>query len=121
MINNKPLKRAIVERSIKYGIPLKFLCLDAKVNYENFMRQYINTPGDSGLEITEKQFERIINRLGISIRFQFVIDGDFDVIKHNERLMNEGKEYFESLKKLAFKTYAERKHDEKKRTSTGTE
>lgn len=78
--SSKEVRRLIVEKSLEYGIPLRYICEEVGVEYSLFMMQYINSRSDvSKLEITDEQFEKILHRLGIEIRYQFVIDKTRDM------------------------------------------
>lgn len=78
LLTSNQLKRAIVERSFKYGIPLRYLCSEAGVEYKMFMSTYINSTSGDPKYITEDQFLKILSLLGIETRFQFVISGSYD-------------------------------------------
>lgn len=74
---SKQLKRIIVERSLKYKIPLRYICNDIGVNYRQFMNAYIN--GSSLPEgMNQYKFEKMLSLLGIDVRCQFVINGNYN-------------------------------------------
>ena len=67
------VKKTIVRRSAELEIPLRYICHDVGIEYKHFMATYINGSGKD-CEISEKDFERVLEILGISVRFQFVIN-----------------------------------------------
>lgn len=110
-LGSAALKRQIVKRSIDFNIPIKYICSEIDVDYPSFMSAYINTPGVSDFEITEEQFRKMLGILGIDVRYQFVVDSEFDGKAESERL----KVKYEKL--LRRKRYYDL--DEKKRNITG--
>lgn len=86
-LGSKELKKAIVDLSFKHDIPLKFLCAEAKINFKIFMQGYVNSNTyKEDLPVTEKQFEKIFELLGIDRRVQFVIKSNFDAEKVKNEL-----------------------------------
>jgi hypothetical protein len=85
-LGSAELKRQIVKRSIDFNIPIKYICQECGVDYPTFMSAYINVSDVSRFEITEEQFTKLINMLGIKVRYQFVIDSEYDGASVSERL-----------------------------------
>lgn len=86
-LGSKELKKAILDLSFKYEIPLKYICKEAGVNYRTFLEGYINSNNPS-IEITEKQFEKILDLLGIERRIQFIVKTNFDAKETQQFLDN---------------------------------
>lgn len=70
------LKKTIVRRSTDLEIPFRYICHDLGIEYRHFMATYINGGGEN-CEISEKDFEKMLEILGISVRFQFVISDTY--------------------------------------------
>lgn len=77
-LGSKELKRTIVERSFNLELPLRYICKEIGVDYKTFMSSYVNSLESTSFPITEDQFERMLEILGIGVRYQFIIDSDFD-------------------------------------------
>ncbi len=77
-LGSAELKRLIVSRSKEFNIPLSYICSEIKLEYKHFMASYMNVQGVSKADITERQFEEMLSLLGISVRFQFIIDAKYD-------------------------------------------
>lgn len=75
-LSSKELKRTIVKISIDHEIPLKYLAKDIGVEYNAFMKSYINSLTNDGFDISEGQVERLFKLLGIEVRTQFVLKSD---------------------------------------------
>lgn len=89
-MGSKELKRLLIERSFKFDIPFRKLCQKIGVDHTSFMRSYINSSvGDPNI-INEDQFIDLMNRLGINVRYQFVIDKEFEKKLEKEKLLNSG-------------------------------
>lgn len=80
LLHSVEIKKTIYKRSLEFKIPLRYLCLEAGVDYQNFMKSYINSNSGKA-RITEEQFRTILGILGIDIRYQFVINENADVKK----------------------------------------
>lgn len=89
---SKELKKTIVERSLKNEIPLKYICREAHVSYQDFMKQYINISSTSSLEIKDWQIQKILETIGIKIRFQFMIDTSLDMREEGIKLIKKYRE-----------------------------
>lgn len=87
-LSSKELKRTIVKLSIDYNIPLKYLAKDIGIEYHAFMKSYVNSLNNDGLEISEGQVERLFKLLGIEVRTQFVLKGDHK-FKEIQQLLKE--------------------------------
>ena len=72
-LGSKELKKTIVELSFKYEMPLRFICIHAGISYKDFMATYINSVENKNFEVTQHQFEKVLDVLGIKVRHQFVI------------------------------------------------
>jgi hypothetical protein len=80
-LQSKELKRTIVSLSVKHNIPLKYIAKDINMEYDYFMRAYINSMINDKFDIKLWQVERIFYILGIEARTQFVINGKHDFEK----------------------------------------
>lgn len=112
---SKALKRLIVQRSLQYRIPFRYICAQVGVEYTGFMSGYINTVDGSKSGFTEEQMFQILQILGITVRFNFVIDKDIDMAAQTriaEEWFNEGGEEYEKVK-LQSKEHYLRKKEEK--------
>jgi len=109
-LGSAELKRLIVSRSKEFNIPLSYICSEICVEYQHFMASYMNVQGVSSANITEIQFEEMLSILGISVRFQFVIDAKYD----GSTVSDELGEKYENKKKFKLEY-------DKKRDITGTE
>jgi len=76
---NKEIRRLIVEKATKYRLPLRMLSEYAGIEYKLFLSEYINPIDSVNTEITEEQFEKMLNLLGVEIRFQFVTNTSRDI------------------------------------------
>lgn len=103
-LGSAELKRFIWSRSIKFNIPLSYICSEIGIEYKEFMRSYMNVQGVSKLEITEEQFRKMLSILGISVRYQFVIDSNYNGAEVSDRL---GEKY-ENIKRA--KNYAKKRN-----------
>jgi hypothetical protein len=83
---SKEIKRLIVERSMKYGIPLRHLCWECNIEYQRFMNEYINLVNGSTMDIDEESFKELLAILGIKIRYQIIVDDGLEVIEHSKIL-----------------------------------
>lgn len=77
LLNNLEIKKLIIERSIKYSIPLKYLCAEAGLDYNKFMHSYINAKNPSGVE--EEQFLKMLELLGIDLKLSLIINSSVDM------------------------------------------
>jgi len=109
-LGSAELKRLIVSRSKEFNIPLSYICSEVGLEYQYFMSSYMNVQGVSKADITESQFEEVLSILGISVRFQFVIDAKYVGATVSDEL---GEKY-ENKKKFKLEY-------DKKRDITGTE
>jgi hypothetical protein len=75
-LGSKELKKLIVDRSTRFELPLRYICSYAKIDYKEFMQNYINSLENNEATLTEKQFNDIFEILGIATRFQFVVKKD---------------------------------------------
>lgn len=85
LLHSGAVRKLIYSRSLEYNIPLRYLCLEAGIDYMNFMRSYINSNSGKA-KITEEQFIKILDILGIDVRYQFVINEKTDVTKARNEL-----------------------------------
>lgn len=76
-LGSKELKKHIVDRSFTFEIPLRFICAEAGVNYKSFLQGYVNSNMPDSTDITEEQFENILELLGIEVRTQFIIKSNY--------------------------------------------
>ena len=74
--HNTEIKQLLVNRSNQFQIPLRHACRAARVNYQEFMRTYINRVDSSDTKLAFEQFEKICEVLGVTIRFTFVVKED---------------------------------------------
>lgn len=84
LLNNLEIKKLVVERSIKYSIPLKFLCAEAGLDYNKFMLSYINAKNPSG--VSEEQFLKILECLGIELKLNLIINSSIDMSLKSRQL-----------------------------------
>lgn len=91
-LGSNELKKVIVKRSIELNIPFRFICHEIGVEYRAFMQTYINSSTGDSSDMTEEQFEGMLEILGIETRFQFVLKSNF--VAQGEKL----KEKYESAK-----------------------
>lgn len=92
LLNSKEIKRMIVKRSSDYNIPLRYLCREAGIDYNLFMRSYINALDQKAYEGTEEDLRKVLDTLGIKIRYQFVIDETIDLAEKSRLLTNKYEE-----------------------------
>lgn len=85
-LGSKELKKLIVNRSFDFGLPLKAICIENDVNYQEFMQSYINSNENRHFEISEENFEGILSSLGIEVRHQFIINKNFDFKERQNQL-----------------------------------
>lgn len=74
-LGSKEIKKLLVERSFKFEIPFRYVCKEIGVEYKHFMDAYINSMENKKFEITEEQFEKMLDIFGIKVRVQFLIQG----------------------------------------------
>jgi hypothetical protein len=86
-LGSKELKKLLVSRSEELQIPFRYICHEIGIVYKDFMKQYINSNGIN-MEITEGEFERILAILGVSVRFQFVVDKHYRALEVQQKLKN---------------------------------
>jgi hypothetical protein len=85
LLNATEIKKLIINRSFEFNIPLKYICSEVGIEYRAFLDSYINAPvNPSG--ITEDQFKEILGILGVSLRYQLVIDKNIDMEKRSKEL-----------------------------------
>jgi hypothetical protein len=85
-LGSKELKKTIINRSVELGVPLKLICLDLGIDYRFFKMAYLGSHENKKFEIEEEKFVALLNHLGIKVRFQFVIDKEFDSEEKKEYL-----------------------------------
>ena len=85
-MESKEVKRLIVKRSFDFNIPLRYACNEADIDYASFMQQYINSANWMNADIPEHKFEKLLNVLGIEVRFQFVINKNIDMVQVSKSL-----------------------------------
>lgn len=88
LLGSKELKKILVERSFAMNLPFKYLCEEALIDYASFMGSYINSSDGSKNDITEDQFVKILEMVGINVRFQFVIDNNYDGKELSKKLID---------------------------------
>lgn len=76
-LGSRELKNAIIKRKQEFDIPFRYICHEIGCNYNHFMKSYINSQDARDCKLTEKQFERLLEIMGIKMRFQFVIDSKY--------------------------------------------
>ena len=76
-LGSKELKKLIIRRSEEFEIPFRYICNDIKMDYRDFMQSYINSLSNDSFSITEEQFERMLELLGIKLKHQFIIKSDY--------------------------------------------
>lgn len=77
LLQSVEIKKLIVQRSTEHKIPLKYLCEKVGVNYLSFMASYIRAEGDP--DIREEDFLKILELLGVTLRFQLVVEKSIDM------------------------------------------
>lgn len=87
------LKKTIVKRSTELEIPFRYICHDINVEYKHFMATYINSEGTGECKLTVKQFEEMLDILGMSTRFQFVVKKDYPASEIREKLKDKYEKY----------------------------
>lgn len=100
ILESKELKRTIVKRSLDYNIPLRYLCKESGIEYNTFIRSYINSTDGYMCEANEDQFKKLLGILGISIRYQFIIDKEVDMISVSNKLNDKYSLYMEKRKEF---------------------
>lgn len=90
LMGSKELKRLLVERSNKFSIPFRDLCQEVGVDYSSFMRSYVNSSVGDPEVITEDQFIELMGKLGITVRYQFLVEREFDKKIEMKKLLNSG-------------------------------
>lgn len=88
---SRELKKVIIRRSTELDLPLRHVCFDVGISYVRFMASYINSGMTDNCEISEDEFERLLETLGITVRFQFVIQKEF--ISRNKELKEKYEKY----------------------------
>lgn len=91
LIKSKEIRRLIVERSITCRVPLKYICKEIGIEYDYFLKAYINSKDADAFDISEEKFEKMLGLLGIKKRIQLVIDKSIDTDKISEDLENKYK------------------------------
>lgn len=86
ILDSKELKRLIVKRSLEYNIPLRYLCKESGIEYNSFMRSYINAMDSREYDCTEAKFKKLLSVLGINVRYQFVINDGIDMVEKSKEL-----------------------------------
>lgn len=84
-LGSAELKKELIARSIKYEIPFKYVCSEIGINYDEFMRSYINSTS-SNLDIAEEKFSDLLTMFGIEVRVQFVTHLEFGQKALRDRL-----------------------------------
>lgn len=79
VLTSKEVKRLIVKRSVELEIPLTHICSSLGISYKGFMDNYINGTEPVKSDITYKHVLKVLEALGVKVRYQFVVDTDFDV------------------------------------------
>jgi hypothetical protein len=95
-LGSRELKKLLIQRSEELQIPFRYICHEVDIKYKAFMNQYINGKS-TALPITEKQFERILDILGISVRFQFVVDKQYRALEVQQELKSNYDQYISKL------------------------
>jgi hypothetical protein len=72
-LGSKELKKLIVQRSHALDIPFRYICTDVDLSYKHFMEAYINSIENKEFKVTEEQFEKILENLGIKVRMQLLV------------------------------------------------
>lgn len=85
LLNSKEVRKLIVHRSEKYNIPLRYVCREISVDYTRFLG-YINSQTSRPSDIAEHEILKALEVLGVSIRFQVVIDGRLNMIEVSKKL-----------------------------------
>ena len=80
------LKKVIISRVREHNIPIRYICNAINVSYAQFMQSYINSMDGTKCNITEYQFEKMLDILGIEPRVQFVVKSDFNGQKVKDKL-----------------------------------
>lgn len=88
LLGSKEVKRLLVERSMRYQLPFRDICQKIGVDYMLFMSTYVNSSGGKEEVINESQFLELMKELGINVRYQFVVDKNFDDKINKEKLLN---------------------------------
>lgn len=85
-LNSKEVKRLIVERSLALQLPLRYICHEIEYDYRLFMESYVNSVNNDNCKLTEEQFEKILELLGVTVRYQLVVDKAFDADGERNRM-----------------------------------
>lgn len=85
-LNSVEIKKQLVKRSEEFQIPFKFICSEIGINYKKFLNDYINAADSSTYKITEDNFEKILDMLGMETRFSIVLKKDFDFTAMRDKL-----------------------------------
>lgn len=84
---SKEIKRLIVKRSFEYNIPLRYICNELEIDYTLFMRGYVNSNSMADCSLEEEDFSKIFEMLGITIKYQFIIDKEYDGLEVRNKLV----------------------------------
>jgi hypothetical protein len=88
LFRGKEVKKLIVKRSFDTGIPLRYICLGANINYVHFMGTYINSNSSENCKLSENDILRVLDVLGVSLRYQFLIDENYNKEEKKLHLKN---------------------------------
>lgn len=99
LLTSKEIKRLIVKRSFELEIPLTHICSHLGISYVRLMKHYINGNSPEIMQMDSIQILRILELLGVKMKYQFIVDPDFNVevskakIKQKKnKLLIDGKE-----------------------------
>lgn len=79
LLNSAEVKKLFVQRSTDYQLPLKYICSEAGVDFNEFMQSYVNSKASSGCSITEDQFMKMLSVIGVNVKYTFIIDSKVDM------------------------------------------
>lgn len=100
------VRKAIIEQSENFLIPLQYVCLKAGIHYPSFITHYLRTKEGSSFDVTEEDFLKLLELLGFDVRITIVkVADEAQMFERREEL----RRYFEN--------HFLKKDDKKKRNS----
>lgn len=86
LLNSAEVKKLFIQRSRDYQLPLKYICNEAGVDFNEFMQSYVNSKASSGCSITEDQFIKMLSVIGVNVKYTFIIDSKVDMNAESRRI-----------------------------------
>lgn len=86
LLHSPAVKKLIYQRIAENEVPIRYMCNEIDLDYQVFMKSYMNSTSGKA-KVTEEQFRKILDMLGVDIRYQFVINENADVKKMRDELV----------------------------------